>query len=47
MLEVEVKAHISDFEEIEDKLVEIGAIRQRSEHQEDIYFNAPHRDFAQ
>jgi adenylate cyclase class 2 len=47
MLEVEVKAHISDFKEIKDKLVEIGAIRQRSEHQEDIYYNAPHKDFAQ
>ncbi|MCE5215034.1 MAG: class IV adenylate cyclase [Methanobacterium sp.] len=47
MLEVEVKAHISDFKEIKDKLVEIGAVKQRTEHQEDIYFNAPHRDFAQ
>lgn len=46
MLEVEVKAHVSDFKDIKDKLLQIGAHKLKKEHQEDIYFNAPHRDFA-
>ena len=47
MIEVEVKAHAPNLDEIEEKLVEIGACRVREEYQEDVYFNAPHRDFAQ
>lgn len=46
MLEVEVKAHVSDFEKIKIKLKELGAQKDNFEHQEDIYFNAPHRDYA-
>jgi adenylate cyclase, class 2 len=46
MLEVEVKAHTSDFKDIKDKLLQLGAYEERFEHQEDVYFNAPHRDFA-
>lgn len=47
MIEVEVKAHAPNLDEIEEKIVEIGACRVREEYQEDVYFNAPHRDFAQ
>lgn len=47
MIEVEVKAHAPNLDEIEEKVVQIGACRMREEYQEDVYFNAPHRDFAQ
>lgn len=48
MIEVEVKAHAPhDQGALEDKLIKIGARRVKEEFQEDIYFNAPHRDFAQ
>lgn len=46
MIEVEVKAHVTEFKEIKDKLSLIGALQIKTEHQEDVYFNAPHRDFA-
>lgn len=46
MIEVEVKAKINSFEEIEEKLNEIGAIKTKKEFQEDIYFNSPVVDFA-
>lgn len=46
MIEVEVKAKISSFEEIEEKLNEIGATKTKKEFQEDIYFNSPVVDFA-
>jgi len=47
MIEVEVKAHATNLDEIEEKVIEIGASRMGEEYQEDLYFNAPHRDFAQ
>ena len=47
MLEVEVKAHVSDFKPIKDRLSEIGARKDKFEHQEDVYFNSPHKDFTQ
>ena len=47
MIEVEVKAKINSFEEIEEKLNEIGATKTKKEFQEDIYFNSPVVDFAQ
>ena len=46
MIEVEVKAKISSFEEMEKKLSEIGAVKSKEEFQEDIYFNSPVVDFA-
>ncbi len=46
MIEVEVKAGVNDFEDVKHKLDEIGARKEKSEHQEDTYFNNPHlRDF--
>ena len=47
MIEVEVKAKINSFKEMEEKLDEIGAIKTKKEFQEDIYFNSPVVDFAQ
>lgn len=46
MIEVEVKAKINSFEEIEEKLLQIGATKSKKEFQEDIYFNSPVVDFA-
>lgn len=47
MIEVEVKAHAEDLNAVAQHLKGIGAEFIKKEHQEDIYFNAPHRDFAQ
>jgi adenylate cyclase class 2 len=47
MLEVEVKAHVNDFHSIKSRLNEIGASYDKSEHQEDVYYNAPHKDYAE
>ena len=47
MIEVEVKAHANDLDVVEDMLNKLGALKKNEEYQEDIYFNAPHRDFAQ
>lgn len=47
MIEVEVKAKINSFSEMEEKLKQIGAIKSKDEFQEDIYFNSPIVDFAQ
>lgn len=46
MIEVEVKSKINSFEELEEKLAEIGAVKIKDEFQEDIYFNSPVVDFA-
>ena len=46
MIEVEVKARINSFEEIEEKLKTIGAEKTKTEFQEDIYFQSPIVDFA-
>ena len=48
MIEVEVKAHVESFENVESKLKEIGAVKRNTEHQLDTYFNNPsYRDFEQ
>ena len=46
MIEVEVKARIDSFNEIEMKLEAIGASKAKTEFQEDIYFQSPIVDFA-
>ena len=46
MIEVEVKAKINSFKEMENKLAQIGAVKTKKEFQEDIYFNSPVVDFA-
>jgi adenylate cyclase, class 2 len=47
MIEVEVKARVTDFHEVKKKLSQMGVLKVKTESQEDIYYNAPHRDFAQ
>ena len=46
MIEVEVKAKIKSFEEMEEKLESLGAEKTKTEFQEDIYFASPIVDFA-
>ena len=47
MIEVEVKAKIDSFEEMEKRLENLGALKSKKEFQEDIYFASPIVDFAQ
>ena len=47
MIEVEVKAKIRSFDEMRKRLDDINAVKVKTEHQEDRYFNSPVRDFAQ
>ena len=47
MIEVEVKAKIRSFDEMRRMLDEINAVKVKTEHQEDRYFNSPVWDFAQ
>lgn len=47
MIEVEVKARISSFEVMESKLNELGAVKVKTEFQEDIYFASPIVDFGE
>ena len=46
MIEVEVKAKIDNFEDMREKLNNLGAVKTKEEFQEDIYFNSPIVDFA-
>lgn len=46
MIEVEVKAKINSFKQMEEKLNDIGAVKSKTEFQEDIYFQSPIVDFA-
>ena len=47
MIEVEVKARINSFEEMEKELERIGATKVKKEFQEDIYFNSPVVNFVE
>ena len=46
MIEVEVKASVKDFSDVRERLIQIGAVKIKKEHQRDVYFNAPHKDFG-
>ncbi len=46
MIEVEVKARIKSFKQIMKKLKENNATKYEKEHQEDIYFNSPVKNFV-
>lgn len=46
MIEVEVKAKINSFKEMEERLKELGAKKSKTEFQQDIYFASPITDFA-
>jgi adenylate cyclase class 2 len=45
MIEVELKARVEDHNTLVSKLKGFGAIFIRKEIQQDLYFNAPQRDF--
>lgn len=46
MIEVEVKAHVGNFNSVKGKLKQLNAIKTKTEHQKDTYFNNPsYRDF--
>ena len=47
MVEVEMKFPVADFAPLERKLVAWGATKVKTRQEEDHYFNAPDRDFAQ
>jgi adenylate cyclase class 2 len=47
MIEVEVKARIDSFKEMEERLDELGAAKTKTEFQEDIYFASPIVDFGE
>lgn len=47
MIEVEVKARINSFKEMEEKLAKLGAVKTKEEFQQDIYFASPIVDFAE
>jgi adenylate cyclase, class 2 len=47
LIEVEVKASVKDFADVQKKLTQIGAVKIKKEHQMDVYYNAPHKDFAE
>ena len=45
MIEIEVKVRI-DHEAVIPRLDELGASFEGTEHHNDVYYNAPHRDFS-
>lgn len=47
MLEVELKVKIPSLEPVREQLVRNHARSSGEVHEHDIYYNAPHRDFAQ
>lgn len=47
MIEVEVKAKITDFNAVKKMLKKINAEKDHIEHQEDSYFNSPIKNFAE
>jgi len=47
LIEVEVKAKISSGDEVSERIISLGGRHISYEEQTDIYFNAPHRDFAE
>ncbi len=42
-----MKASVKNFSGIEERLGQIGALKIKTEHQRDTYFNAPHKDFGE
>lgn len=45
--EIEIKVRVAALEPIENRLIEDGAELIADQDEHDIYFNAPHKDFAQ
>lgn len=47
MLEIELKARVTDLEKIRERLLLGKALSEGEIEERDVYFNAPHRDFAE
>lgn len=47
MIEIEAKAKINDFKEMELRLNKINAKKIKTEYQDDLYFNSPIVDFGE
>lgn len=47
VIEVEVKAKIENFDEMEEKILKLGGEQSKTEFQEDLYFNSPIVDFVE
>ena len=48
MLEIELKVQVPDLERVRERLLSLNALSEGGEISErDVYFNAPHRDFAE
>ena len=45
--EVEQKFHVDDLADLERRLDQMGAVKQRPEQHADTYYNHPNRDFAE
>ncbi|AKB84212.1 class IV adenylate cyclase [Methanococcoides methylutens] len=45
MIEIEIKVR-ADHAPVLDRILEMGALKVRTEDHLDVYYNAPHRDFA-
>ena len=46
MLEIEIKVNVSNIDEIRKNIIAIGGKPSETVTEEDIYYNAPHRDFG-
>lgn len=46
MLEIELKSRVNDLRPVRERLQQSGAEFCARVHEHDIYYNAPHRDFA-
>jgi adenylate cyclase, class 2 len=46
MLEIELKVQVPDLAPVRERLMANGALLTEKTGEHDIYFNAPHRDFA-
>ncbi len=47
MLEIEIKVKVSHTDEIKNRILAIGGKHSETVVEEDLYYNAPHRDFAE
>lgn len=47
MLEIELKARVSDLQVVRERLTALHADLEGRVHEHDLYLNAPHRDFAE
>jgi adenylate cyclase, class 2 len=46
MLEIELKARVNSLDPVRRELIKRGATSRGRQHEHDIYYNAPHRDFG-